>query len=571
MNRTLLTLACLPALLAPTAETKVPDIALYRQYELPLPPTNALLCIHEHGDIRIVNGKRVQYRLLVFALENLPVEKPVRCLVGIQEWTSSPGDRLTPVSPDVSDVRETEPMGFLDGFEFNVDFAMAIQCQARGWDALASYLLERSKTDYRGPACVTHLAWQYWRYQFAKAQENRPQIVQRLKALLKEKSIGTDENKQLVADMETTLARHDATNDVERLIESLVDYSGGDEPIGTLKRAGFDAVPELIEHLDDRRLTREIHPRIMNCPPQHGRISEHMDDILKGVMSKKDHSTLTKKIATDWWENQQRIGEEKYLISKVLPDDKNAEWPATEMVKTIQAKYPKYLPKLYATVLRDYPKMQSHPLADALVDSSLPRETKIKALLPGVEQTMLDRKRTALFGLLKLQYDGVVPLLVKTLDALPITPDGPYWCTVGAFGNLVAMSRSPDAWDAFLRTAKRVDVGSRMEFMNVMDYNCISDTPLAPRVTFLREFMKDTTVRDVATNAEMYEGPCAGFIHKRIAVRDFAAQQLASLFAMKPNADPSWTSGNWDHLRKQVEAKLKEYDLANQRTDSERK
>ena len=56
----------------------------------------------------------------------------------------------------------------------------------------------------------------------------------------------------------------------------------------------------------------------------------------------------------------------------------------------------------------------------------------------------------------------------------------------------------------------------------------------------------------------MYDGPCAGFIHERIAARDFAALQLASLLDVKADEDPSWTTKDWDRLRSRVEAKLKE-------------
>lgn len=85
-------------------------LKLYKQYDLPLPPADSVLCIQEHGDTRVVNGKRVQYRHLLFALEEPTSDKSVACLVGIHEWASSRGDRFTPVTPNVSLERETEPM-----------------------------------------------------------------------------------------------------------------------------------------------------------------------------------------------------------------------------------------------------------------------------------------------------------------------------------------------------------------------------------------------------------------------------------------------------------------------------
>ena len=559
---------------AAKAENLETLVEQYKRFELPLLPADAVVCIQDEPEaVYLVNGKRMHYQNLVFALDKPAAEKPVKCLVGTHEWTSSHRDRLTPVSPDDPNAKEAEVADFSHGFEYNVGLAMALQCKAHSWDGLANHLFARSKSDYHGPVSVADVAWQYWRYQFTKATTNRPQILQRLKKLLNEKALATTENRELVADMELTLVPKPVTDPIERLIESLVDYSGGKEPVEALTLAGFAAVPQLIRHLDDRRLTREIHPRIMNCPPLHGRFSEHVTRILEGLVLNDRHTDLTKETASAWWKNAQKIGEEKYLRSKVLPEDNNAEWPCGGMLSIIAAKYPEYLPELYRVALRDYPKMQSHPFVTALVDSTLPRQGKIQALLHGAEHRTLENRRAALFGLLKLKYEGFVGLLVRTLDSLPATRDGPYWGNVGAFAILVARSRSPDAWDALVRTAKRVDMGTRMEFMNVMNYGCgtVEDTPLAPRIAFLRGFLNDSMVRDVATNRDKYVGPCAGFTFDRIVVGDFAALQLASLLDVKADADPSWTVANWKRLRSRVDAKLLEYDAANKGVDRNEK
>ena len=68
----------------------------YKRNDLPFPPPAAVLCIHESGPY-IVNGQPVKYRHLVFALDKPTDEKPMKCLVGIVEWTPSEGDKVTPV------------------------------------------------------------------------------------------------------------------------------------------------------------------------------------------------------------------------------------------------------------------------------------------------------------------------------------------------------------------------------------------------------------------------------------------------------------------------------------------
>ena len=154
---------------------------------------------------------------------------------------------------------------------------------------------------------------------------------------------------------------------------------------------------------------------------------------------------------------------------------------------------------------------------------------------------------------------------MKILDSLPVTPDEPYWHTVGAFATLVAMSRSHDAWNALARAAKRVDLGTRMEFMNAMNSCGVTDTPLAPRVAFLRGFLNDTTVRGITTNPQKHDG------YDRIVVGDFAALGLALLLDVSADDDPSWSRADWDSLRKRVDAKLAEYDAASNPMDRNKK
>jgi len=159
-----------------------------------------------------------------------------------------------------------------------------------------------------------------------------------------------------------------------------------------------------------------------------------------------------------------------------------------------------------------------------------------------------------------MNYKSFPELLIQALDELPAAPDEPYYSTVGSLAAMVANSEDPKAWQALLRLAKRVDVGTRMEFLNHMSYCCTKNTPLEPHINFVRQFLDDTSVRDVKSNPEMFNMLSAGSTFDKIAVRDFAALKLAYLLGLDVERDPTWTEADRQQLRQRVKAKLKEWD-----------
>ncbi len=50
----------------------------------------------------------------------------------------------------------------------------------------------------------------------------------------------------------------------------------------------------------------------------------------------------------------------------------------------------------------------------------------------------------------------------------------------------------------------------------------------------------------------LFLGPSAGFLFERLAVRDFAALQLADKLGLAASAEPSWKAADWESLRTEV-------------------
>ena len=73
-----------------------------------------------------------------------------------------------------------------------------------------------------------------------------------------------------------------------------------------------------------------------------------------------------------------------------------------------------------------------------------------------------------LYAILGLLFFPI--FLLATLEALPRTPDEPYWsCPEAAYAHVVLATDDARVWKAFEAAARRVDVGLRMQFLNPMN------------------------------------------------------------------------------------------------------
>src|SRR5262249_15206879 len=99
-------------------------------------------------------------------------------------------------------------------------------------------------------------------------------------------------------------------------------------PYIRLIERGFDAVPALIEHLDDDRLTRYRYPGFNNFHGYHYRISHMASDLLEGLAGEKlgegnmravVGKLVSKDSARAWWAKARNVGEEANMLAHVLP------------------------------------------------------------------------------------------------------------------------------------------------------------------------------------------------------------------------------------------------------------
>jgi hypothetical protein len=409
-----------------------------------------------------------------------------------------------------------------------------------------------------------------------KADTDRARTARRMKTLLtSEPRLNTEGHRALLASLEAALVQGKAKpGTVEWLIDDLTEVCNTDrrhdeaDPRYTrLARMGFAAVPALIEHLDDDRLTRSVKRGFNNFPTWNLRIKHVASDLLqelagdelgKDWLQRQQGWGVERADVQAWWDKVHKVGEEAYALEHVLPSGEKQAWPNSLMLDLITEKYPGHLPKLYRTILDERPKVQSWPVAEAVVKSSLSDETKRESFLYAANHANLEHRRFGLSKLQKLDPQRFMTILLATLDALPKTPTEPYWkCPEAAFAHLVLATDDARAWKTLEKVAKRSDVGLRMEFMNPMDYSHLGDGHRQQRLEFLAAFLDDTEAPDLKAKPELFEGPHAGFAFARLTVQDLAAMKIASVLEMPDRPDRDWTPEQWEKLRTQVKQALR--------------
>lgn len=568
-------------------------VARYVEFGLTLPPKDAPLVKLEAGRWSVgADGAYTPHYTLGFLLGPGSLKGFSRVLVGSREHEIDAESRALKEAAPTRALAEGIAPEYGDvTYELNAGLATAIQCKARGWNDLAQDLLDRSLKESCGHrfsvffqpgglpplTSLATLAWAHYGNALLDRDSDWSVIAPRMKAIFAaEAKLDTPYNRALLKSLEAALKPSRAMpGSVEALIDDLIHLHDGtgrggrEEPepqVLRLAELGFEAVPALIEALDDERLTGSVKQGFNNFPTFTRRVGDIVGDLLQALagedlgkdwLRRQQGWTVEKEQARAWWERAKAIGEETYLAERALPKDEKAQWPNESMLRILAKRYPKRLPALYTTILRDRPAMQSWPVAKHVARSGLPREEKVRLLQEAGEHRSLEHRRAAFWELKEIDPALFVTQLARTLDSIPATPREAYWkCPEASFTQLTVQTEDPAAWEALLRATRRADPGLRMEILARLNYGHQGDKALARRKAFLAEFLDDESLRDATKNAEMFQGPYAAGNFPRLQARNMAAMQLAWLLGLKPQCDPKWTDEEWSALRAQVRQAL---------------
>lgn len=240
-----------------------------------------------------------------------------------------------------------------------------------------------------------------------------------------EPALRADEEKaRLLRSLEAALRPSNATpGSVESEIDYLVELSGetvggqdileGDRKYAELALRGFAAVPELLKHVSDDRLTRAfVGGSNRMAIPRHLRVGELVsaiigniagDDLDRGWIGRRsEFSPKRMAEAEKWWTAASKQSEEAYFVAHILPAQVNEQprLPLRLMLITIAKRYPARLAEVFrqiATAAAQPHPHQSYPwlavvayedVPSFVTTSALPADKKIELLLWGSEHAV---------------------------------------------------------------------------------------------------------------------------------------------------------------------------------------
>jgi hypothetical protein len=559
-----------------------------RSLGLPHPPPDAKLVQYEAGGHSVINGvvQPPQHYLAFQVGPEKKGEEPA-LFIGTETVQSGWHAHVTPIAPKDVLFMGPDPVS-------NNQLLLAIECHARGWDELAVPLLKRSKLENETPPSdrLVELAWKYWEGRIAKPKIDRAPVARRLKDLMaRDKKLDDPGHRALVKSLELALIPSKAKpGSVEALIDDLVDFESdtgvmhGQEPeerYWRIARLGFDAVPELIKHLDDERLTRGRMIGFNNFHTWNLRVQHVVGDLLNGVageelmrgangedvggdwLRRQQGYAVTPAAAAKWWEGAQKIGEKAYVLERVIPPpskEKDKQPRISDhLLALIEARYPEEVLPLYRKVLDDRPELNSWGLSEAVLRSKAPVKEKRDLFLRAAGHPEKEHRLPALRAIAKVDKKQFASLVIASIEAMPADVAGAYWVSSEVrIANLTFMTDDPRAWQALEKTAKRSVVGLRMELLN--HFLDDDDRHRADRLRLWAKFLDDDTLREMKASEEFggkFAGPCAAFTYPKIEVRDFAALQIGYTLGMDIPLRLDWTPADWAILRNDVKTALR--------------
>jgi hypothetical protein len=580
--------------LVETLENRLDQLLVrYREYGLPLPPADApLVRIESRPEQRVHDGTKEASYLLAFLLHSqgpdnnrlVLLGRAKRCFDQIFVFSV-----LTPAQPTANQASHAECVwqdSLQEPFATNVALATAIQCQARGWHELAQALLTRAlatepgdsnsifsqSANLRPQAALSRLAWAHWANELAKRDTDRAAIAQHIRFLFaSDPALATDDNRKFLTALDAALApRRGKPGTTEALIDDLLDLSAyvpgqrDDARYQRLLDLGFAAIPSLIEHLDDQRLTRCIAGGEDAWPIHFLRICDVVSLLLEDLAGERWATQpsnvfgwpFEKASVQAWWQNAQKVGEEAQWLNHVWPEDHNVQWLRSPILELLAKKYPKHLPAIYRKVLKERPVMYIDQLTEAIGKSTLSRDQKRELLLEGTASEWLERKRSALKELKTVDRERFITILVQTLEAPAKMPYRAYWRREEAlFASLVWEADDKRAWTALEKATRRADPDLRLQYLNALIPCGGQSGSYRPSLRFIAKFLDDTTTRDIGPEPD-YGGVVGASQFPRIEVRNYAAMKIALALGWKVDAQPSWTAAQWEQFRDDVRKAL---------------
>ena len=345
------------------------------------------------------------------------------------------------------------------------------------------------------------------------------------------------------------------------MIDHLVDYDihsdASSERYDMLAKLGFDAVPQLIEHLNDDRLTRGWCLGINNFGSQHIRVGDVVSALLSdlgapaigSVFFRNVEEATEKDEVTQWWKSAQKLGEEAYLLERVIPpkNEQGHGLPDRTAFRLIGLKYPKKLPAVFREILEKRPDLNSVGLSGEVAKSALSVPEKVELLKFAIKYKA--HRGSALHDLSAIDNRLFSKLLTTAIEELPndYLDDCMYYDPI-KIGLLVMKTDDPAPWQSLEKYLKPASLHVRMMILTLMpDYWSEKPRHRLRQLRLLFPYLDDSTIWD------------------KVEVRTNVAVEMASLLRIEIKPDVNRRPEAWATIRKQVR-EAAEKELAKEKT-----
>lgn len=563
----------------------------YGRFGLPLPPASAQLATVTWPGPPVSGKANPQHRYLAL-VENVKKDgSRVYWSGGFGPWPVYSMNVVESFDPAHTTLREAHLKDEGRRADDVTDVTMAIFLYRRGWNSLALECLARKLNGYRDDIRqeFARSAWWHWEGSLTEPTSDRARAARYLHVIFdSSQRLHTDSNKALLADLDFTVKAPKIVNTgIEAEIDALSEMPQQDPPMGqtpwnlrsepekappplrSLWLQGFEAVPALLSHLEDRRLCRATNGWIPVRQSEILRVGELAAVILSELAGPKEFgpagqlwglSTYEREPAKIWWERARVIGEEKYLVTHVMPT--SSQYPVrpnAHNATIIAHKYPHRLPAIYQELSAKYPTAMSAEISDLLAQAKVPEAEKVQQLVRTAAGAEKDQRVSALWALVHMKYPKTLDLIISRMGHLPSTPEGPFWLAeAGILGRMVQEIDDARGWNALERLARRSVPGQRLEILHRLG-NVFSDKARERHtIEFQARFLNDNTMVDFAKETG-FGGPHADFDLHRITIRDSVLRHVCFDVGVKAYPLAAWTPKDWDSWRPEVVAGLKLY------------
>ena len=587
-------------------------LELYRSYEMPEAPADAPLVQYRTGSGWTNGVERKLYALGFLS----------------REWIAKPDEQmayeiLVGTEPSKGWAHAFEDFKVIAPGDVNVDdlsrpsFATAMQCYGRGWTDLGDRLLQQALEEddsnrswtrpnevQKKPTAREKLIGSIWAYQnseLCKADSDRAKLSKRMHRLLNEEKWFADDSKiALVKSLDASIEPgKGAPGSIEATFDKLVDFRTGDhrdaydDPNYTqLAMLGFEAIPALIEHLNDDRLTRSDgigysgFDRGGDSTPPLLRIADVASHLLgelsggelKPVWSKERKTRrIDQQAAREWFAKVKEQSEIEFALNHLVKRDPNTNQNVNPAwTRIIQVRYPDRLAEAVRRVINDPTQKSVWPIFELLLASDMSLESKMELLDQAVSSGDFDAKWAALHWMKTLDPERTTSKLIEVLDQFPttLTSKESFFIPEADFISNASQWEDERVWTAIKKVISRADTPLKVEIFKPWGTMCMANTR---QLALLIEYLDDTSIYKSKPAGDMPNFNAIGF--EQITVGNFAAltiegylawydengrhlQSPSRSFHGSDNDDPrkKWTVEEWKAFRDQMKARASAWD-----------